>query len=196
MAFRTDTLEQFVESVAARTPVPGGGAVAAVTAAHGAALAAMVLEFTLGKPRFAEFEQQNREALAQLARMRHRALELADEDAQAYGELNSLWKLPKDSPVRLQAWDGAVAAAIRAPQAILDLAAELACICAALRMRTNAQLASDLAIAADLSRVAARAAAHNVAVNLPSVADAPRREAFQRAMDQALRTAESGAQPV
>ena len=49
MAFRTLTVEEFSDMLAAKTPAPGGGAVAAVTAAHAAALGAMVLEFTIGK---------------------------------------------------------------------------------------------------------------------------------------------------
>ena len=53
MAFRTLSVEEFSDMLAAKTPTPGGGAVAAVTASHAAALGAMVLEFTLGKPKFA-----------------------------------------------------------------------------------------------------------------------------------------------
>jgi formiminotetrahydrofolate cyclodeaminase len=85
-----------------------------------------------------------------------------------------------------------VAAAIDAPQAILDRAAEIAVTCVALAPRTNANLASDLAIAVDLARVAARAAAHNVDVNLPSVADAADRDARRARMDHALREAGAG----
>ena len=189
MAFRTLTVEEFADSLAARTPAPGGGAVAAVTAAHAAALGAMVLEFTLGKPKFAEHEAANAAAHRRLAELRHEALELADRDAAAYGTLNSLWKLPKDAPARLSAWDAAVAEAIDAPQAILDAAAEVAATCTGLAARTNANLASDLAIAIDLARVAARAAAHNVEVNLPSVADAGDRDARAARMHAALREA-------
>ena len=112
MAFRTLSVEEFSDMLAAKTPTPGGGAVAAVTASHAAALGAMVLEFTLGKPKFAEHEASNASVLARLRELRHEALELADRDAEAYGALNALWKLPKDAPTRLTAWDAAVAAAI------------------------------------------------------------------------------------
>ena len=189
MAFRTLTVEEFAESLAARTPAPGGGAVAAVTAAHAAALGAMVIEFTLGKAKFAEHEAANASTLARLADLRRAALALADRDAEAYGALNALWKLPKDSPARAAGWDAAVAEAIDAPQAILDAAAEVAAACAGLGSRTNPNLASDLAIALDLARVAARAAAHNVEVNLPSVADEATRAARRDRMVRALHEA-------
>lgn len=186
MAFGSMSVEAFAESLAARTPAPGGGAVAAITAAHAAALGAMVLEFTAGKPRFAAHEDGNRDSLVRLAELRRLALKLADRDASAYGALNALWKLPKDAPERAAAWDGAVSEAIDAPQAILDAAAEVACICTSLSGRTNPALESDRAIAVDLARVAARAAAHNVEVNLPSVADADARARRRAAMEAAL----------
>jgi formiminotetrahydrofolate cyclodeaminase len=196
MAFRTLTLEQFADALAARTPAPGGGAVAAVTLAHASALGAMVLEFTLGKPAFSAHEGDNAAALRRLGELRHAALELADRDAEAYGALNALWKLPKDAPARQgPTWDAAVAEAIEAPQAILEAAAEVASTCSGLAARTNPNLASDLAIAIDLARVAARAAAHNVAVNLPSVRDAAVRDARRARMDAALAAADAAAGP-
>ena len=100
MAFRSLTVEEFADMLAAKTPAPGGGAVAAVTASHAAALGAMVLEFTIGKPTFATSEESNASALRRLTQLRHHALELADRDAEAYGALNALWKLPKDAPTR------------------------------------------------------------------------------------------------
>ena len=193
MTIRTLTVEQFSDALAARTPVPGGGAVAAVTLAHAAALAGMVIEFTLGKPAFAAHEDALRAAAARLAAIRAEALALADRDAAAYGALNALWKLPKDAPERAARWHAAVAEAIDAPQAILDLSAVVAATCGTLAGRTNANLASDLAIAADLARLAARAAAHNVRVNLPSVGDSADRAARAGRMDAALAAAGTAA---
>ena len=66
MAFRSLTVEEFADMLAAKTPAPGGGAVAAVTASHAAALGAMVLEFTIGKPKFAISEESNASALRRL----------------------------------------------------------------------------------------------------------------------------------
>ncbi len=186
MSIRTLTLQEFGTALAARSPVPGGGSVAAVTASHAAALVCMVLEFTLGKPAFAEHEASNQQALARARTLHQTALELADADAEAYSTLNSLWKLPKDSPARTEGWDAAVLAAIAAPQAILDLAAEVSCLAARLGRATNKNLSSDLAIAHDLARVAARAAAHNVRVNLPSLADERARAQAETRMRAAL----------
>lgn len=190
MAFRTLTLEEFGTSLAARTPVPGGGAVAAVTGSHAAGLLCMVVQFTRGKPAFAAHEAALESALARATNLQARLLELADRDAEAYGALNALWKLPKDSPARTEGLEAAVREAIDAPQAILGAAAELACLAVALEGITNPNLASDRAIALDLARVAARAAAHNVQVNLPSLGDEGHRVLCESRMRASL--AEAG----
>jgi formiminotetrahydrofolate cyclodeaminase len=189
MPLKQLTLDEFCAALAARTPVPGGGAVAATVAAQSAALLGMVLEFTVDKPAHAQHDSVNRTALERVRYLRARALDLADVDSAAYAALNTLWKLPKDSPARASAWDGTVMAAIDSPQSILMLAAELARLAETLKNCTNPHLASDLAIAHDLAHVAARAAAHNVRVNLPSVNDPQVRAAAEARMRDTLAAA-------
>ena len=50
------TVAQFVVATASEEPAPGGGSVAALEAALGAALTAMVCNFTTGRKKWAEFE--------------------------------------------------------------------------------------------------------------------------------------------
>ena len=47
------TVDEFVTALAAKQPVPGGGAAAACILAQASALGAMVIAYTLGKPKFA-----------------------------------------------------------------------------------------------------------------------------------------------
>jgi formiminotetrahydrofolate cyclodeaminase len=170
--FADITLADFAARLADKVPSPGGGAVAAVTLAHGAALGAMVLRYTVGRPAFAAHEAQNTAALAELDAMRATALALADRDAAAYARLAALWKLPEDDATRAREFQPAVREAIDAPQAIVDLAHRACALLAELPARTNARLGSDLAIAANLAALAADAAEWNVRVNLPSLSDA------------------------
>ena len=52
MTYAQTTLEAFTSAVAEHSPVPGGGAVAAITLAQGAALGAMVVAYSVGKKPF------------------------------------------------------------------------------------------------------------------------------------------------
>ncbi len=166
----TMTVGEYLDRLAAAVPVPGGGAVAGVTLAQANALGAMVVGYAIGKPKFAAHDTAHRAAHTAFERGRRRALDLARDDASAYAVLNRLWKLPKDDPVRA-GFAPAVLAAIAAPEATLDLAAETIAALATLVGTTSASLASDLRIAFDLAEAAADAAIENVRINLPSVDD-------------------------
>lgn len=58
MSYKEQTLKQYLDDLAAKLPAPGGGSAAALNAAIGTALISMVVNFTLGKPRYAKYEQE------------------------------------------------------------------------------------------------------------------------------------------
>jgi len=167
------TLTRLIEELGARTPAPGGGAAASVTAAVGAALGAMVVNWSLGRKALTEHDADNHDRLAQLQRGADRALTLAEEDARNYEALNRLMKLPEDDPDRIAGWDAAVDGAMRPPMDTLALCRELAGTLVRMLGTTNSMLKSDLAAAAVLVEAAGRTAAWNVHANLPLV-PAPR----------------------
>jgi formiminotetrahydrofolate cyclodeaminase len=166
------TIGAFLTSLGAKTPTPGGGAVASLTAAIGAALGRMVVRYSAGKKKLAEHDALHVEALEKLETYGTRALELAEADAEAYGRLNELWKLDRDDERRRREFPDAVRAAIDAPRGVVELSLDLLRLCDRLCGRSSRMLASDLAIAAVLAEAAAASAAWNVRINLPLLDDA------------------------
>jgi formiminotetrahydrofolate cyclodeaminase len=182
---RAMTVGEYLDRLASATPVPGDGAVAGITLAQANALGAMVVGYAVGKPKFAAHDAAHRAALARFEAGRARAIELAENDARAYGALNRLWKLPKEDPARA-GFDDAVRAAIAAPEATLTLAAETVEALGVLVGTTSASLASDLRIAFDLAVAAADAAIENVRINTPSLADRTEAAAITARTEAAL----------
>ena len=180
------SMQEFADRLASKAPSPGGGAVAAVTAAHAAALGCMVLAYTLGKPKFAAHENENQLALQSLQRAQIKALALADEDAVAYANLSALWKLPPTDARRIEQEPTAVRAATAAPMSILMLAHDILKTLQNLPKTCNPNLLSDLAIAATLADTAAGAAAWNVRVNVPQLRDAAERATTENKLALAL----------
>ncbi len=166
------TLNRALDAVASRTPTPGGGAVASVVGALGAALAQMVVNYSVGKKKFAEHEPALQSSLEQLERARTAMLELAAEDAAAYAVVNELMKLPEADERRRQEYAGAIEMATQAPLATCAGAVALLRHFETLAPMTNQFLKSDLAIAAILAEACAAASAQNVRINLPSLRDA------------------------
>lgn len=80
-SFKNYGLKKYTEVLASRTPAPGGGSAAALTAALGAALLSMVANYSLGK---SPHEQKIKTTLKTSEQLRKRFLGLVDLDAQAY----------------------------------------------------------------------------------------------------------------
>lgn len=166
-----------LESIAAKSPTPGGGAVASAVGALAAALAGMVVSYSVGKKSLAVHQPALLGAARRLLNARVILLRLAEEDAHAYGAVNELSKLPEPDPRRASELPAALRAAVDVPLATIAACVDLVRLMESLTTVTNRQLRSDLAIAAVLTEAAARSSGWNVAVNagsLPAEADRAR----------------------
>lgn len=168
-------LNDMLRRLGSKEPVPGGGAAAGVAGALSAALASMVVAYSLGRKSLAEHQEQLSDLDRLLTEIRARLLEFADRDAEAYAGLNELWGLPKDDPKRIENWDAALDLAITVPTGIMEAGNELLSIYEKLAPICNKNLLSDLAGAAALAEACIKSAGQNVRVNAGMLTDSARR---------------------
>ena len=179
-----ESVEDFLDSIAAETPAPGGGSVAAVVVEMAASLAALA----------ARFARQHWEgaagALAQAEALRARAAPLAQEDAEAYEAVLTAMRMPQDleAEVRNTLIGDTLSRAADAPLRIAETAADVAELGATLAEEGNPNLRGDAAAAAILSEAAARAAANLVEINLATT-ETDERIGRARELAQAARMA-------
>jgi formiminotetrahydrofolate cyclodeaminase len=184
-SFARQPLSDFLASIASKTPTPGGGAVASAVGALAAALAQMVVAYSVGKRSLAQHEPRLQDSVKVLERARAMLLELADEDAGAYGAVNELSKLHEGDP-RRAALPAAMAASVQVPLAVMAAAVDLLRHFEELAPITNKQLRSDLAIAAVLADATTRASRWNVAVNVAFLSDKATADASTKAAEGLL----------
>ncbi|MBV8933480.1 MAG: cyclodeaminase/cyclohydrolase family protein [Kutzneria sp.] len=151
------TVGGLLADVAARTPAPGGGAVAAITAASAAALVAMAARFSSGDVT---------ELASPADELRARLAALADADSAAYAEVLSAYRLPVNDPTRHQRISEALRAATETPRQMVKAATEVARLAGRLTDEGNPNLAGDSRVAELLARAAAEAAAALVDINV------------------------------
>lgn len=179
-------IKQFLDAAAAKQPTPGGGSVTALAGALAASMGEMVVNYSVDKKDLEPFVGELKPALTEYHRARHLLLQLMVEDQQAYTALTAARKLPETSPKRATELPAALAAAIRAPQAMAATACAVLELCDRIVNFVNPWLLSDLAVCADLSMATVRCAVYNVRVNLADVTDQAERQKMEATMFELL----------
>lgn len=184
------SLDPFLDSVAAKTETPGGGSVAALCGALGAALGSMVCRFTLGKKKFADSKEILERTLVRCEALRSELSALIADDAAAFDGLMAAMRLPKDSDdqqtVRSEKIRLATERAVSVPLTVMERSLEVLELAVTAAQRGNPNLASDAGSAAQVARAALSCASYNVRINLKGLADGPFRQGSQRRLASLL----------
>ena len=166
-------IADFLESVAATNPVPGGGSVAALAGALAAALGKMAIGFTLHKEGFESHQAGLQEFRCMLEDSLAELRQAVDRDAQAYAQVVAAQQLPKSTEqekhVREQRLQEALRSATDVPMQVAELASRVMQSLLDLRPITNPHVASDLNVGFWMALAAAEGALDNVLINLESL---------------------------
>lgn len=164
-------VEPFVEQLAAPTATPGGGSASAAAGAMAAGLAHMVAAMSRGKKNYLQYDRELGDAVARLSQLREELKAAIDADAASYDSVVKAYKAAKDSANGDSAINAALRNATNVPLSVAERSAEIGRITAGLKAITNPKMASDLTVAAALSRAAVEGALANVDINLESLND-------------------------
>ena len=165
----------FVAATASKEPTPGGGAIAALTGATGAALAEMVANLTFGKKGYEEVQSEMEELQTKAEAIRNRMLELSQADADVFNIFMNALGLPKNTDeekiARTAAIQQAYKDAAMVPFEIGELAYRIFELAELASSKGNQNLITDGVIAAINARAAVKAAFLNVRINLSGIKD-------------------------
>jgi formiminotetrahydrofolate cyclodeaminase len=89
---------EFLELLASKQPVPGGGGAAALGGAIGMALSNMVGNLTIGKKKYADVESEVKDLVAQGDKVIAALEALVSKDAEVFEPLSKAYSLPKETP--------------------------------------------------------------------------------------------------
>ena len=165
----------FLDDLAGGESTPGGGAAAALTGCQAAALLSMVLNFTVGRRKFAAVEEEMRGRLQRTETLRAELLALADKDAEAFGAVAACYAMPRstdeEKAARTAAMQTALKGAAEVPLAIAALCVDILELTPPIAEKGNANVVSDAATAAHLAFAALHSSLVNVNINLKFLKD-------------------------
>ncbi len=172
--FQDNTLSEFTQKLASHEPVPGGGGAAAMVAAVGVALGSMVGEYTLGKKKYADVEDEIRALMEQAGKLRQQFLSFADRDAEAFLPLSKAYGLPKDDPDRDRVLEEALREAASVPLSLMESCRDGLRLMKGFREKGSKLMQSDALCGTYFLKAALQAASCNVYINTELMKDRER----------------------
>ena len=161
-----NSITGFMEKLASKAPVPGGGGAAALAAALGTALCSMAGSISVNEKRAGLYELiEKSEAL------RGRLLQLIDEDAENFEPLSKAYSKPKTDPDYAETMRRVTLDACRSPMEIMRCCCEAVELLEATKVLCSKMLLSDIACGASLCKAALECASFNVFVNTKTLCE-------------------------
>jgi formiminotetrahydrofolate cyclodeaminase len=171
-------IADFLKDLASRTPAPGGGAAAAVSAALGCAAGAMAARYTTG-PKWADRTERANALAVALEHASDECLRLAEADASAFASVGEAKKVGEAEH------KAALERAAAIPADLLAQCAKQAAALAAFLPLCNPQITSDVRVAVNLLAGAGRSAWHTLLANAPTAEGKKTAAAHLEALAQA-----------
>ena len=167
------TTTEFVDLLASDAPAPGGGSAAALEGALGAALTAMVCGLTVGKKKYADYQELAAATQKKAEELKARFVDVMDRDTEAFNVVSAAFGMPKATDEEKAARSAAIQKGLEGctatPFEMMQLATETLELTAELLGKTNDSAASDLGVSALSLRAAIQGAWLNVLINIGSL---------------------------
>jgi glutamate formiminotransferase len=191
------TVNDFTDLLSSNAPAPGGGSVAALNAALAAGLSAMVANLTFENKSYTDVREAMEKTGRETQALKVRALQLIDEDTDAFNVWMDAMRLPKKSDeekaVRDAAIQEGVLGAINIPHSTLNLCPDILKLAEYVLKNGNQNALSDAAVSVKQAQAGAWGAYYNVLINLPSLDDTKKRENIRKAAKKTLDAVEKKA---
>ncbi len=190
MSFSEMTCKDFVEVLATKEPVPGGGGASALVGAIGVALGNMVGSLTVGKKKYKDVEEDIIALKAKADKLQDELLVLIEKDAEAFEPLAKAYGLPKETEEekaeKARIMEEALRVASQVPIEIMEKCCESLDIIEEFAAKGSVIAISDAGVAASCCKAALIGASFNVYINTKSMQDTEYATELNRKSDEMI----------
>ena len=192
MGFSTSTCTEFVEVLASKAPVPGGGGASALVGAVGTALGNMVGSLTVGKKKYADVEDEMYELKAKCDQLQKDFLRLIERDAEVFEPLSKAYGMPKETEEeqaeKEKVMEAALKNAAEAPLCIMKTIVDTMEMIRVLGEKGSRLAVSDAGVAILFAQAALEGASLNIFINTKMMKDQEEAERLNCLADQLIAT--------
>ena len=183
-------VSNFLDELASSSPTPGGGSVAALAGALGAALISMVGNLTVGKKKYEDVEKDIKKIISSSEKLRYELSQLTEEDVKAFNNFMATYKMPKgtkdEKKVRAEKIQDSLIKAARVPLKTAYKCLDIMILSQEIAEKGNINVISDAGVAVLMSEAALESAILNVKINLRMIKDEKIRKELSSSIKEIL----------
>ena len=183
-------VSNFLDELASNSPTPGGGSVAALAGALGAALISMVGNLTVGKKKYEDVEEDIKKILSSSEKLRYELSQLIEEDVKVFNNFMSTYKMPKETEdekkVRAEKIQESLIKAAKVPLKVAYKCLDILSLSKEVAEKGNINVVSDAGVAALMAEAALESAILNVKINLKMIKDEKTKEELSSSIQELL----------
>ena len=187
---KEQVIQDFLDVLSSKEPVPGGGGASALCGAVGNALGQMVANLTVGKKKYAEAEPEVKEHLEKMVQLQAEFTALADDDAKVFAPLAKAYSLPSETEeqkaYKAEVMETNLLAASAVPLQIMGKSMQMLTILDRLADIGSRMAVSDVGVAVQSTRAALLGAAMNVYINTKSMKDRNKAEELNNSANKMI----------
>ena len=185
------TIQEFLDVLSSKEPVPGGGGASALAGALGNALGQMVSNLTIGKKKYAQVEDEIKELAERMKGIQGQFTQLADQDAKVFAPLAKCYSLPsgteEEKAYKAEVMEARLLDASLVPMEIMEKAAEMLEIMDILADKGSRMAVSDVGVGVQFIRTALLGAVMNVYINTKSMKNREKAEEMNEKAERLIR---------
>jgi len=183
-------VSNFLNELASNSPTPGGGSVAALAGALGAALISMVGNLTVGKKKYEDVEEDIKKIISSSEKLRYELSQLIEEDVKVFNNFMATYKMPKETEdekkKRAEMIQESLIKAAKVPLKVAYKCLDILILSQEAAEKGNVNVVSDAGVAVLMAEAALESAILNVKINLKMIKDEKTKEEFSSSIQELL----------
>ncbi|MBU1427648.1 MAG: cyclodeaminase/cyclohydrolase family protein [bacterium] len=183
-------VSNFLDELASNSPTPGGGSVAALAGALGAALISMVGNLTIGKKKYEDVEEDIKKIISSSEKLRYKLSQLIEEDVMAFNNFMATYKMPKETEdekkIRAEKIQESLIEAAKVPLTVAYKCLDVLSLSKEVAEKGNINVISDAGVAVLMAQAALESAILNVKINLRMIKDEKARTELSSSIKEIL----------
>ena len=185
------TIQEFLDVLSSKEPVPGGGGASALAGALGNALGQMVANLAIGKKKYALVEDEIKELAERMKGIQGQFSALADQDAKVFAPLAKCYSLPsgteEEKAYKAEVMEARLLEASLVPMEIMEKAWEMLEIMDILADKGSRMAVSDVGVGVQFIRTALLGAVMNVYINTKSMKNREKAEEMNEKAERLIK---------